>query len=61
MNNAEKGILTYLENSFSGAKMMGDEDCQVRLARAIAAFKTDPDVDALVYFTERFFIENITK
>ena len=59
MNDAEKKILEYLENSYSGAKMMGDETCKVRLARAMAAFKTDPEVEAEEYFTERFIQENI--
>ena len=59
MNDAEKRILEYLEKSYSGAKMMGVENCKVRLARAMAAFKTDPEVEAEEYFTEKFIQESI--
>lgn len=53
MKNQEKTILDYLETSYSGAKMVKDEECMVRLSRAIAAFKLDPVVDSKEYFTNR--------
>lgn len=49
MNDEQKVILDYLETSYSGAKMMGDEETMLRIARAITAFKMDTDVDI---FTE---------
>lgn len=54
MNEAEKKILEYLEQSYSGAKMMDDESCQVRLARAIAAFKAGPEENPIELFSEKF-------
>lgn len=54
MNEAEKKILEYLEESYIGARTMNDEDCQIRLARAIAAFKTDPKESPMDLFTENF-------
>lgn len=38
---SQEEILEYLEYSYSGAKMLGDEETQLRLARAIIAFKAD--------------------
>ena len=57
MSKQEKKILEYLEQSYSGAKMMGDESCQVRLARAIAAFKSDPEESVFTLFTNKFITE----
>lgn len=54
MNNAEKEILDYLENSYTGARTMKDEECCIRLARAIAAFKSDPEENVEDLFTEKF-------
>ena len=51
MKDPEKTILDYLETSYSGAKMAKDEECMVRLSRAIAAFKLDPTGDSKEYFT----------
>lgn len=59
MKNQEKTILDYLETSYSGAKMAKDEECMVRLTRAIAAFKLDPAVDFKEYFTNRAIEESI--
>lgn len=59
MKNQEKTILDYLETSYSGAKMAKNEECMVRLTRAIAAFKLDPAVDSKEYFTNRAIEESI--
>lgn len=61
MNKREEEILEYLEQSYSGAKMMDDESCQVRLARAIAAFNSDPEVSAFALFTNKFITEYCTE
>ena len=39
MTKEQEIILTYLEESFSGAQMFGDEETKLRLSRAICAFK----------------------
>mgnify|MGYP004485380317 FL=1 len=54
MNKAEKEVMKYLENSYSGARIMGDESCQIRLARAIVAFSSDPSENPSDLFTEKF-------
>lgn len=59
MKDQEKTILNYLETSYSGAKMAKDEECMVRLSRAIAAFKLDPTGDSKKYFTSRAIEESI--
>lgn len=59
MKDPEKTILDYLETSYSGAKMAKDEECMVRLSRAIAVFKLDPKVDPKEYFTNKAFEESI--
>lgn len=41
----QEEILEYLESSYSGAKMMGDEETMLRLSRAIVAFKADVHTD----------------
>lgn len=46
--------MKYLENSYSGARIMGDESCQIRLARAIVAFSSDPSENPSDLFTEKF-------
>ena len=61
MSEQEKKILEYLEQSYDGAKMMNDEICQVRLARAIAAFEADPETSAGDLFTEKFIAEYCVK
>lgn len=54
MNEAEKEIMKYLEESYCGARTMDDESCQIRLARAIAAFKADSEEQSTELFTEKF-------
>lgn len=54
MNKATEEILTYLKHCYSGAKMMGDVECEVRISRAIAAFNTDPETPAEELFTDKF-------
>ena len=44
MNEQEKEIMKYLEYNYCGAKMMNNESCEIRIARAIVAFKADPEV-----------------
>ena len=61
MNKREEEILEYLEQSYSGAKMMDDESCQVRLARAIAAFNSNPEVSAFALSTNKFITEYCTE
>lgn len=51
MSEEEKKILEFLEQSYNGSK---DESCQVRLARAIAIFKVNPEVSAWNLFTDKF-------
>ena len=46
--------MKYLEESYCGARTMDDESCQIRLARAIAAFKADPVEQPTELFTEKF-------
>ena len=43
----QEEILNYLEYSYSGAKMLGDEETMLRLSRAIVAFKADVYTDIL--------------
>lgn len=54
LNIEEQKILDYLENSYTGARTMNDEERQIRLARAIAAFKSDPMVTPTALFTPKF-------
>lgn len=54
MNKAMEEILTYLKQCYSGARMMGDDECVVRVARAIAAFEADPEMPTEDIFTENF-------
>ena len=61
MSEQERKILEYLEQSYSGAKMMNDESCQVRLARAIAAFNSDPEVSVFALFTNKFITKYFTE
>ena len=47
MNNEKQkqSIIDYLENTYMGAKMVGDEEIMERISRAIFAFKADLDID----------------
>lgn len=58
MSESEKLILEYLENAYTGASAMRDDKCLVRLARAIVAFKVDPEVHESEVFTQSF-LDNI--
>lgn len=51
MTDQMKTIIEYLENSYSGAKMFHDEECMLRISRALAAFKADVETNI---FTEEF-------
>lgn len=61
MNKQEEKILEYLEQSYSVAKMMDNESCQIRLARAIDAFNSDPEVSAFALFTNKFITKYCTE
>ena len=54
MNNEELEILDYLENAYTGAKMYDDLSVMVRISRAIAAFKADPEDAPEAIFSENF-------
>ena len=54
LNIEEQKILDYLENSYTGARTMNDEECQIRLARAIPAFKSNPITTPTALFTPKF-------
>ena len=54
MNKATEEILTYLKHCYSGARAMGDIECEVRISRAIAALNTDPETPAEELFTDKF-------
>ena len=41
----QEEILNYLESSYSGAKMLGDEETMLRISRAVVAFKADVYTD----------------
>lgn len=43
-------IREYLELSYSGAKMMGDEEAMLRISRALAAFDAPTDIDIFVKY-----------
>lgn len=51
-------ILDYLEKSYSGAKMMDDIEIQIRVGRAIEAFKADVEDDI---FKEGFIERQVEK
>lgn len=57
MNKQLKVIEEYLENSYSGAKMMNDIEAMCRISRAIAALKADLELEI---FTQDFK-ESLTK
>lgn len=45
MSEQERIILQYLENSYTGARMLDDISAMTRIARAIEAFEADPTED----------------
>ena len=58
-NNKQINIIkNYLENAYSGAKMMNDVEVMTKVARAIAALQADVEKDI---FTEEFMEEWILK
>ena len=59
MNDQEKNILEYLENSYTGARMMNDISAMIRIARAITAFKADPEIAEDEIFTEHFISDYV--
>ena len=44
-------IKEFLENSYIGARAMDDIETQTRIARALAAYEADPEMEI---FTEEF-------
>jgi len=46
-------INDYLETAYVGARAVGDEECTLRIARAIAAFNADINIDI---FTSDFLL-----
>ena len=58
MTDNQKSILKYLENSYSGAKMMDDVETQERIARAIIAFEADPEMEI---FSKEFIEKEVMK
>lgn len=38
-------VIDFLENTYAGAKMMGDEEVMLRASRALLAFKADVHKD----------------
>ena len=51
MNKQMNIIKDYLEKSYSGAKMMDDAECMLRISRALAALQADVYEDI---FNEEF-------
>ena len=41
-------VLDFLENTYTGAKMMGDEEVMLRASRALLAFKADVHKDIFI-------------
>lgn len=58
MNERLNDVKEYLENSYSGAKMMDDVESMTRIARALAALQADVEKDI---FTEEFMEEYVLK
>lgn len=48
MNSESEKILKRLEYAYSGAKMMDDDECMLRIIRAIEAFKLDIFKDCII-------------
>lgn len=48
MTEEQKTILEFLENSYTGARMVDDLDTMVRIARAIEAFNLPTDVECII-------------
>lgn len=58
MNERLNDVKEYLENSYSGAKMMDDVESMTRIARALTALQADVEKDI---FTEEFMEEYVLK
>ena len=58
MNERLNDVKEYLENSYSGAKMMDDVESMTRIARALAALQADVEKDI---FTGEFMEEYVLK
>lgn len=41
-------VIEYLENTYMGAKMVGDEEVMLRTSRALLAFKADVYKDIFI-------------
>lgn len=41
-------VIDFLENTYTGAKMMGDEEVMIRASRALLAFKADVHKDIFI-------------
>ena len=56
MNNQMNGIKEYLENAYSGAKMMDDVEGMTKISRALVALQADVEKDI---FTKEFIEESV--
>lgn len=41
-------VIDFLENTYTGAKMVGDEEVMLRVSRALLAFKADVHKDIFI-------------
>lgn len=46
--NQKQEVIEFLENTYTGAKMMGDEEVMLRASRALLAFKEDVHKDIFI-------------
>ena len=58
MNKQIQTIKDYLENAYSGAKIMNDVESMTRISRALVALQADVEVDI---FLEEFVEKWVTK
>lgn len=58
MNKQMNEIKEYLENAYSGAKMMDDIEGMTRISRALVALQADVKKDI---FTKEFIEESVMK
>ena len=54
LTKGERDIVDYLEKCYVGARMVDDVSCMVRIARALAAFKFNPQAAPDGLFSEKF-------
>lgn len=57
LSEHERDILSELEATYSGAQLMDDASAAIRVARAIAAFRSSVEVGADKVFSEKFLEE----